>query len=90
MLGGYLVALVAPAFWQKRAARTVPRHAPRTGHIGLAGSVILMLASIIWLNVRQAGYLGGGGLRPPHNPPPPPHPPPPAPPSPPPPPPHGG
>jgi cytochrome bd-type quinol oxidase subunit 2 len=58
LLSGYALLLMVLAFWQTRAARTVPRHARRTGHIGLAGTVVLMLAAITWLNVRQSGDPG--------------------------------
>ncbi len=56
VLGGYVVLLFGLVWWQKRAARTIPRHARRTGYLGLAGSIVLMLATVVWLNVRQAGY----------------------------------
>ena len=56
----YVATLGVMAFLQKRAARTVPRNARRTGHIGLGASVAAMWAAIIWLNIRQGDVRRAG------------------------------
>ncbi len=53
LLALYIAALFALALWQKRASRTVPRNARRTGYVGLGASLAAMWAAIIWLNIRQ-------------------------------------
>ena len=60
LAGFYVLAVFGLAAWQKHAARTVPRNSRITGYVGMAGSVVLMLASIIWLNVRQGGNRTAG------------------------------
>lgn len=54
LLPVYVATLMVLATWQSRAARTVPRHSRIIGYAGLAGTGVLTLAAIIWLNVRQA------------------------------------
>lgn len=53
LAGFYVLAILAIAAWQKHKARTVPRNSRRTANVGMVASVILMLTSIIWLNIRQ-------------------------------------
>lgn len=53
LAGLYLVTLVGLAFWQRRAASTVPRNARQIGYVGVGASAALVLVSILWLNVRQ-------------------------------------
>lgn len=53
LMGSYVGGLIALAAWQRRAANTVPRGARTTGYVGVAGSAVLLIASIIWMNVRQ-------------------------------------
>jgi hypothetical protein len=58
---GYLVLLVGATWWQRRAARTVPRHATRTSSVGAAASGVLLLVAIVALHVLRAeADLGGG------------------------------
>lgn len=53
LLALYCGGLFALGAWVRRAANTVPRGARLMGYAGVAGSAVLLLASIIWLNVRQ-------------------------------------
>lgn len=55
----YVAALLGLGAWQRRAA-TVPRGSRQLGWIGSAVSAVLMLASIIWLNVRQGDNRAAG------------------------------
>jgi hypothetical protein len=67
LLGLYVVTLFSLAAWQRRAANTVPRNARRIGYVGVIGSAVLVLASIIWLNIRQAeNRIAGIGDQPDH------------------------
>lgn len=54
LLGFYAVTLFGLAAWQRRAANTVPRNARQIGYVGVIGSAVLVLASIVWMNIRQA------------------------------------
>jgi len=67
LLGLYAVTLFGLAAWQGRAANTVPRNARQIGYVGVAGSAVLVIASIIWLNVRQGdNRVAGIGDQPDH------------------------
>jgi hypothetical protein len=59
LLAVYAIALLGLVTWQTRAARSVPRSSRLIGYVGLAGSFVLMMATIMWLNVRSTGRLGG-------------------------------
>jgi len=61
VLPAYVVLLMVTAEWQRRAARTVPRHAGVVAWCGVGGSVVLMLAAIMVLNYRRASVLDGAG-----------------------------
>lgn len=50
-IAGYVVALGLLAWWQSRAPRTVPRHSRRISWLGLGGTIGLMLAAIVTLNI---------------------------------------
>lgn len=50
---GYVGLLIALAFWQKRAARTVPRHANLIGYVGLAGTLCLAFVGVVGLNILE-------------------------------------
>ncbi|PRY60173.1 hypothetical protein BCF74_108119 [Knoellia remsis] len=60
VLGFYVVALFLLAAWQKRAAGTVPLGSRQLGWVGMGLSVLFMLASIIWLNIRQGDNRAAG------------------------------
>lgn len=63
----YVITLLSLAVWQRRAANTVPRNARQIGYIGVAGSAVLLIASIIWMNVRQGdNRIAGIGDQPDH------------------------
>lgn len=67
LVGLYVVTLFGLAFWQRRAANTVPRNARQIGYIGIAGSAILVIASILWMNIRQGdNRIAGIGDQPDH------------------------
>lgn len=67
LLGVYFVSLFGLAAWQRRAANTTPRNARRIGYVGVAGSAVLVIASIIWMNVRQGdNRIAGIGDQPDH------------------------
>ncbi|NNM46435.1 hypothetical protein [Knoellia koreensis] len=59
LLAVYAIALLGLVTWQTRAARSVPRSSRLVGYVGLAGSFVLMMATIMWLNIRGTGRLGG-------------------------------
>ncbi|HOA67431.1 MAG TPA: hypothetical protein PKL25_10235, partial [Phycicoccus elongatus] len=50
---GYVGLLIALAFWQKRAARTVPRHANLIGYVGLAGTLCLAFVGVVGLTILE-------------------------------------
>ncbi|WP_353950888.1 hypothetical protein V6K52_14760 [Knoellia sp. S7-12] len=67
LFGAYVVILMALAVWQRRAANTTPRGARHIGYVGLAGSAVLMIASVVWLNLRQGdNRVAGIGEQPDH------------------------
>jgi len=67
LLGFYVVTLFSLAAWQRRAANTVPRNARQIGYVGVIGSAVLLLASIIWMNIRQGdNRMAGIGDQPDH------------------------
>lgn len=48
----YLALVLGAGTWQRRAARTMPRHARRTERVMLAVTVVLGLAGVTAVNVR--------------------------------------
>lgn len=67
LLGFYVVSLFGLAAWQRRAANTVPRGARQIGYVGVVGSAVLLIASIVWMNIRQGdNRMAGIGEQPDH------------------------
>ncbi|MEO6019134.1 MAG: hypothetical protein ABIP45_02670 [Knoellia sp.] len=67
LLGVYVASLLGLAAWQRRAVTTIPRNARLIGYLGVAGSAVLVIASIIWMNIRQGdNRIGGIGDQPDH------------------------
>jgi hypothetical protein len=60
----YAAALLGLAAWQTTAARSVPRSSRRLGYLALAAAFVLMLATMVLLNIRGTGHLGGVEGRP--------------------------
>ena len=52
LTAAYLAGLVGLATWQTRAPRSAPRHSKRTGYLGLAGTLVMVVVSVGLLNWR--------------------------------------
>jgi uncharacterized membrane protein len=59
-VAGYVLVLVTLAAWQARAARVVPRRSRFISRVGLAGTVVLVLPTIVVLNIRAAARVTEG------------------------------